>query len=164
MLAREDAGFRPLWIASQTNQSHWRPEVAEALSYLSATGSASLTAMTGTILQASKRLNQLPRDDPFRRNTNLRPTIYKLPEHCKQILRNDRNDVLSLLTIVVLDVARTGDFKTELWSRLYRLRAVSLEFVAFASMLEVATGGIDAEAFCQFLKDTAGEKDALPML
>jgi len=143
---------------------HWPPEVSEALSYLSAIGSTFLTAMTNTVFQASKRLNQLPRDDPFWRNTNLRPMIYKLPEHCEQILRNNPNDVLSLLTIVVLDIVQTGDFKSELWSRLYRLKAVSLEFVAFASMLEFAIGGIDAKAFCAFLQETGNDAEALSIL
>jgi hypothetical protein len=66
-------------LADYTEDPHpWSPEVDEALSYLSTHRSTFLTTMTGTIFQASRRLNHLPRTDPFWRNTNLRPTIYKL--------------------------------------------------------------------------------------
>jgi hypothetical protein len=145
-------------------EQQWQPEMAEALSYLSVNGSTFLTVMTDTIFQASKRLNQLSREDPFWRNTNRRPTIYKLPEHCGEILRDDPNDVLSLLTIVVLDVARSGEFRSELWSRLNRLQAVSMEFIAFAAMLLWLSGGVGAEAFCMFVKDTGSMAEAEPIL
>jgi hypothetical protein len=61
------------------DRKNYHPEVVEALSYLSSSGSRSkfLTTVNNSIFQSLQRLNQLPRSDPFWYNTNCRPTIFQ---------------------------------------------------------------------------------------
>src|SRR5262245_47153596 len=54
------------------------------------------------IFQSCRRLNQLPRSDPFWENTNLRPTVYKVPEFCQRLLAEDPGDTLALWTLASL--------------------------------------------------------------
>src|SRR5258708_11180244 len=45
-----------------------------------------------SIFAGLRRLNQLARSDPFWRNTKRRPTVFKLPELCQTLLREQPKD------------------------------------------------------------------------
>jgi hypothetical protein len=138
----------------------WHPDVAEALAYLWAWPSRETFLQTAhdTLFGALKRLNQLSREDPFWRNTNRRPTIFKLPDF------GEPDDALSLLTRAVLDLKFVTEFRPELWGRLYRLGLADLEFVAFAAMLLELAGAPDADEFEVFVMQTETAGLVRPLL
>ena len=106
-----------------------------------------------TLLESLKRLNQLPRTNPFWKNTNLRPTIPKLGVYCSDVLTQHPDDVLALLTQAVLGVAHAR-FETQCWVRLFKLQAVGTETVAFAAMLVEVEGTPSIAEFAVFLSET----------
>lgn len=56
-----------------------------------------------SIYTCLRRLNQLPRSDPFWENTNRKPTFYKLTGFCRKVLlKQDPFDTYALLATIAL--------------------------------------------------------------
>ena len=87
------------------------------------------------IFASLQRLNRLERTDQFWRDTNRRPTVYKLRGFCDVLLKENPGDVLALWTQLALDVVwgtSNGRFDLE---RLRQLRAAGeLEAVELISV------------------------------
>ncbi len=149
-----------------TKGTGYHPEVAEALAYLWAHPLREnfLERSYASLLDALKRLNGLPRDDPFWRNTNCRPTIFKLGEFGDRVLLKAPDDKLTLLTTAFLHVALVGEFHPDLWARLYRLDAVGVRFVAYAAMLLEVAGAPDADEFAAFAQKTDSVDQVIAIL
>jgi hypothetical protein len=148
------------------HQVHYRPEVVEALGFLKSHSICNyfLDSAYNTLYEALKRLNRLSRDDPFWKNTNRRPTIFKLTEYSDRVLSASPNDSLSILTRATLDVAFVGEFHPDTWTTLFRLNVVDLEFVMFAAMLLEISGAPDADGFASFIVETATPTKARQLL
>lgn len=146
-----------------TKGNGYHLEVVEGLAYLWAhpLREAFLERSYASLLEALKRLNGLPRDDAFWRNTNCRPTVFKLGEFGDSVLREAPDDELTLLTRAFLDVAFVGEFHPDLWAHLYRLDAVGLRFVAYAAMLLEIAGAPDADGFAAFAQATESVQEVI---
>jgi len=108
-----------------------------------------------SILDSLRRLNRLPRTDPFWVNTNKRPTIYKLPDFCKGILIDEPHDVLSLWTLGSITVwSYSNQFGQHYWERLYRLGQVELTSALTAALLIQITSNDTAQQFAEFLQES----------
>lgn len=136
------------------NQFH--QEIREAISYLSSLRCCPnfVALVKDVLLESLKRLNQLPRTNPFWKNTNLRPTIPKLGSYCSDVLIQHPDDLLALLTQAVLGIAHAGEFETQHWVRLFKLQAVGIETVAFAAMVLEVEGAPSIAEFTMFLTET----------
>lgn len=149
-----------------TKGNSYHPEVVEGLAYLWAhpLRKAFLERSFASLLDALRRLNGLPRDDPFWRNTNRRPTVFKLAEFGNRVLLKAPDDELTLLTRAFLDVASIGEFHPDLWVHLYRIEAVDVRFVAYAAMLLEITGAPDADEFAAFAQGTENVQEVIAIL
>lgn len=138
------------------NQHYYHPETVEGLSYLSSSPICSpfVASARTTLFDSLRLLNLLPRNDPFWQNTNLRPTISKLTDYGERVMTQEPNDVSSLLTRAILDVAHVGEFEPRRWVQLYLLGAVDLEFVTFAAMLLEVAGSPNADQSGSFIVST----------
>lgn len=143
-----------------------QPEGVEALTYLWAhpLREAFWEKSYASLLDALKRLNTLPRSDPFWRNTNHRPTIFKLREFGDRVLVQDPDDKLALLTRAFLDHAIVGEFHPDLWAHLFRIKAVDVRFVAYVAMLLEVGGAPDAVRFADFVQATESVQEAIAIL
>jgi len=98
------------------------PEVARAFqSLIRMDGREFARFAYQAILTGLERLNQLPRSHPFWRNTNRRPTIYKLGEFCRLELAIAPGDSELLKAAALLPVWHgSNDFGQEDWLELCR--------------------------------------------
>ena len=138
------------------NQRHYHPELVEALAYLSSRRISAefLSGLKNSMLLSLQRLNQVPRTDPFWKNTNLRPTVFKLTEFCERKLDGDPDDVPSLLTITAMIIFHTGEFQRGRWTELLSLETVSPEWIVFAAMLLEVCGADDSSEFAEFVNSS----------
>jgi hypothetical protein len=162
---QEPLTYRDAWLDSSSiciltldpkRPNLFHQEIREAISYLSSLRCCPdfVAIVKSVLLESLKRLNQLPRTDPFWKNTNLRPTTPKLSSYCSDVLTQHPEDVLALLTQAVLGVAHASVFETQCWVRLFKLQAVGIETVAFAAMLLEVEGAPSATEFAVFLTET----------
>jgi hypothetical protein len=68
-----------------------------------------------SILDGFKRLDALPRDDPFWDRTNRRPTFHKLYAFCINRLAGDSLDDRALWTLAAVAVVSVQNFDPALW-------------------------------------------------
>lgn len=122
---------------------------------------ADLKSALYTSLQS---LNRLPRSDPFRINTNLRPTIFKLADFSGRRLAADPDDVETLLTATAGAVLIAGRFRQGYWTQLWRLKAVSLEWITFGAIVTAFFGPDNSRDFAQFVATNGVEDQVLPQL
>lgn len=163
----ESLASSPLFLLTDLSRTH--PQLQGPLDQASAAivacplYPALLTTIRDVLIRSLQRLNALPRSDPFWINTNLRPTVFKLPEFCARIVQREPDDVLSLWTMSALQIAHWGNFDPGHWAQLYRLSEVSLDMAAFAAMVLEAEGSPTSEDFAEFLMVT-GNHDAIGSL
>ena len=148
------------------NQHHYHPDIVEALAYLSSRPISAefLSVLKGSMFLSLQHLNRLPRNDPFWRNTNFRPTVPKLREFCEKVLSGDPHDVTSLLTITAMIIFHTGEFQRGRWIELLALNAVSVLWVVFAAMFMEACGADDSDQFAEFVNSSGMQSAITPLL
>jgi hypothetical protein len=159
------AGFVML-STNPANCNGYHPEVVEALAYLWAhpLHEVFLERCHASLLNALKRLNGLPRNDAFWRNTNCRPTVFKLAEFGNRVRLKAPDDELTLFTSAFLDVATVGEFHPDLWAHLYRIEAVDVRFVAYVAMLLEITGAPDTDELATFAQETKSVQEVIAFL
>ena len=142
------------------------PELEGALADLHTLGvDRFIVRATESILSSLRRLNNLPRSDPFWLNTNNRPTIFKLCEFCKRILRTDPGDKLALWTLGSLQVFfGSDDFGQHYWKDLYAAGDFDMCLAVFASLLSELNVGAMEKALSKLLTETDSIKEVTPLL
>ncbi|MDD9940453.1 MAG: hypothetical protein OXU20_05260 [Myxococcales bacterium] len=89
----------------------------------------------GALWNALKRLDALPRSDPFWVGTNNRPTVPKLVEHAAGLLERDPDDVAALETQAAIAVPRCPtDFASDAWLRLWQLGSLDVRLGVIAAL------------------------------
>src|SRR5258708_18176663 len=102
-----------------------------------------------------KAMNGLPRADAFWRNTNRRPTIYKLPEFCRRTLTEDPRDREALWALAILPVwfGHNG-FGQESWLELSGLPEFDVRWPLYAALTIHLTANFTEEQVSKFLLET----------
>src|SRR6266511_3203558 len=98
--------------------------------------------MQGAIVDGLRRLDALPRSDPFWRDSNGRATHFKLRDYCNRMIASDPRDARALWTMIGLDILHgVNPLATGYWKRLRDLGAFKIEWlVRMAWWLEASTG------------------------
>ena len=130
------------------------PEVARAFqSLIRMDGREFARFAYQAILTGLERLNQLPRSHPFWRNTNRRPTIYKLGEFCRMELDITPGDPELLQAAALLSVWHDrNDFGQEAWLELCRQPGFDLRWPLYAALTTELTAYPTAEQTAVFLR------------
>ncbi|HEU4391816.1 MAG TPA: hypothetical protein VFV34_28780, partial [Blastocatellia bacterium] len=124
-------------------QEHRSQEWAKPLVALYEIGfGQTVKQIADSILDSLHRLNRLPRSDPFWDNTNKRPTIFKLNDFCKRLLRENPDDVLCLRCSAALEVFHgSNSFGQHYWTRLHKLAALEVSWPIVAGLIsEICVG------------------------
>src|SRR4051812_48583609 len=90
--------------------------------------------MQACYLEGFRRLDALPRDDPFWEGTNRRPTLGKMRAFCVKAHRDNPGD-LQTLRILAVVLMMTGLFDHEVWKRLLLAGEVEPTWVVHAALL-----------------------------
>src|SRR4051794_35332251 len=98
--------------------------------------------MQALYLEGFRRLDALPRDDPFWEGTNRRPTLGKMRAFCVKAHRDNPGD-LQTLRILAVVLMMTGLFDHEVWKRLLLAGEVEPTWVVHAALLAGYFGGGD---------------------
>ena len=120
------------------------------------------------IFASLQRLNRLERTDQFWRDTNRRPTVYKLRGFCDVLLKENAEDVLALWTQLALDVvwgSRNGRFDLE---QLRQLRAAGKleaeELICAELHIQLGCGCSTASTTARLLRELGMSDEAKPVL
>jgi hypothetical protein len=118
-----------------------------------------------SILSSLRRLNELPRTDPFWENTNRRPTVYKLHDFCNRLLRDNPQDVLALWTIASLNLLwGVDELSQDQWKRLHDIGNFDVSWVVHAGLFSYLNAGIEADDLAKLLIDMNGVEESKPLL
>jgi hypothetical protein len=93
--------------------------------------------------EAVRRLDALPRDDPYWDRTNRRPTQLKLPSFCARASREDPDHIPALWMMAAVEVINGWSFVPHTWIRLQEATQVDLGWPIYAALLGESCGGYD---------------------
>jgi len=124
------------------------------------------------LLEGLRRLDALPRDDPFRKDTNLRPTFFKLHDFNRRLRERDPCDEQALWCEIALDqIHGSGYLSVEEWRQLHRCGGLNVRWPIHSAWAIVAELGENAShgAFlsrdlARFLRDEGLCEAARPVL
>ena len=141
------------------------PEAARAFESLGRMDGPAFAALGfDAILRGLSRMNALVRTHPFWHNTNNRATIYKLPEFCRLELAADPLDSDALWAAAILSVwFGRNDFGQGSWAPLCR-HGLDMRWPIYAALTTHLEANHTEEQVVDFLRDVAGEREALPTL
>jgi hypothetical protein len=118
-----------------------------------------------SIFESLRRLNRLPRNDPFWTNSNRRPTLPKLNDFCRLNFENNPKDTLALWTMAALDVAGGVDgFGSPFWHALHDLGEFDVAWPICAALLQGGPCGISDRALVSLLIGIDVVEAAQPLL
>jgi hypothetical protein len=98
--------------------------------------------MQALYLEGFRRLDALPRDDPFWEGTNRRPTPGKMRDFCDKARRDNPGD-LDALRILAAVLMMHGLFDHRVWERLLSAGQVEPAWSVYAALLAGSIGGGD---------------------
>jgi hypothetical protein len=106
---------------SEFSEANLEPAyVASLRAYPAVGGGAFLQRVVDTLHEALKRLNDVPRDDPFWATRNKRPTLHKLRDFNHEVVRKNPDDPLALWTQAAFFILHgTNNFGAKQWRRLH---------------------------------------------
>ncbi len=81
-----------------------------------------------------RRLDNLPRDDPFWEGTNRRPTFYKFPGFCAKLLEMDLRDSSALWTRAACHLLSWQGFDPKLWRLLVKADGLDASWPIYAAV------------------------------
>jgi hypothetical protein len=120
---------------------------------------------TESIFASLRRLNRLPRSDPFWTNSNRRPTLPKLNDFCRLNFENNPKDTLALWTMAALEVAGGADgFGSPFWYALHGLGEFDVAWPICAALLQGGRCGISDRALASLLISIDAVEAAQPLL
>ena len=129
-------------------------------------GCKQLLRRTGEcIFESLQRLNQLPRTDPFWRNTNKRPTIFKLDQFGRRELDIKPDDRQALWMLAALDVFHgSNSFGRAYWMRLQKLGDFDITWALLAGLWAEVNFGIGSSEMAKLLIEMESVGEARPLL
>lgn len=117
------------------------------------------------VMAGLTRMNSLPRNHPFWRNTNCRPTVYKLSEFCRLALAEDSSNSEALLAAAILPAwFGSNDFGQDFWLRLRHQIGFDIRWPIYAALTTDVNASPTIEQTVQFLRDCDAERSSLPIL
>jgi len=117
------------------------------------------------IFESLQRLNTLPRTDPFWRNTNKRPTIFKLSEFGRDLLKLNADDRQALWLKASLAVFYGAhDFGSENWKRLRELGDFDVSWAVLAGLWNEVNLGFGPGGTASLLLEMEATEEARPLL
>jgi hypothetical protein len=113
------------------------------------------------IYDGFRRLDSLPRDDPFWQGTNRRPTLSKLPDFCAKLLERDPGDARALWTMAADELITWVGFNPNTWRRLIALEGLDASWPIYAALFFWGLGSLnglvpllDSAGLCKSAKPT----------
>ena len=126
----------------------------------SAGGSAFVARLVDTLHEALRRLNAIPRDDPFWSSRNKQPTLYKLRDLNAEILRKQPGDPLALWTQAALYLLHgSTNFGHKQWRRLHHEGDFDVSWPIMAALVTELNAEATGEALVELI-DRIEEADA----
>jgi hypothetical protein len=117
------------------------------------------------VFAVAQRLNALSRDHEFWRNTNRRPTYYKLSEFCSLVSSANPQDAGALWALGVLPVWHgSNDFGQEAWLALSHLPEFDIRWPIYAAITTDLNANETAAQTVEFLRASHAEEKAGPIL
>ncbi len=118
----------------------------------SAGGAAFVARLVDTLHEALRRLNAIPRDDPFWSSRNKRPTLYKLRDLNAQILKKEPGDALALWTQAALYLLHgSTNFGHKQWRRLHHEGAFDVSWPIMAALVTELNAEPTGEALVELI-------------
>jgi hypothetical protein len=115
-------------------------------------GALFVQRLLDTLVEALRRLNALPRDDPFWQGRNPRPTLYKLRDFNAAILRANPDDRLALWTQAALYVLHgSTNFGPKQWRRLHYVGDFDVRWPVLAALVTELNAEPTVEALAELL-------------
>jgi hypothetical protein len=117
------------------------------------------------IIDCFRRLDALPREDPFWDHTNRRPTFLKLIEFSNHLLRADPSDVAALGTAVAMQILLYGYPDPRFWMQLHGLGQLHTSWPIYAALYLLADEDpIQSTNLMCFLRATGLDNEAVTTL
>ncbi len=107
-----------------------------------------------------RRLDCLPRDDPFWEGTNRRPTFFKLPRFCAKLLEMDHRDSCALWTRAACDLLSWQNSDPKLWRQLVEVDRLDASWPIHAALFGYVCWAADTVGDLVSLLDEAGLCDS----
>jgi hypothetical protein len=114
-----------------------------------------LHTMIEGFVEGFRRLDGLPRDDPFWAETNRRPTRFKMGDFCRKLAEDDPEYVQLLMMQSAVQVLVGHYFDPITWRRLISCGRAGVSWALYAALMGIHFGGYEtAPAVMQFLDDS----------
>ena len=125
-----------------------------------------LSRAANATLDGLRRLDGLPREHEFWKNTNKKPTIGKLRAYCQLLLQDDPNDERSLWTSVALDLWHCDNsFGLSSWRQLFSLSRGNITWLIHAAMhVQLSSGADTTIALVEFIRQSGMAEQAVSAL
>jgi hypothetical protein len=100
-------------------------------------------AMTDHFVEGFRRLDAIPREDPFWDGTNRRPTSNKMYSYCEKALRDNPDDIQALWIRVATQVVHGMAFSPSTWESLNSADRLDATWIVHAALYAEIQGGYD---------------------
>ena len=118
-----------------------------------------------TIFESLQQLNNLSRTDPFWQNTNRRPTIFKLDEFGRFVMKTIPDDPQALWMLASLDVFHGAtNFGGKHWKKLRELGDFDVSWAVLAGLWSEVNFGIGPQAMANLLREMESVAEAQALL
>jgi len=139
------------------------PQIVEAQTRY---GCLEFHAKLGQVMwEALNGLNALDRSHPLWRNTNRRPTVYKLDQYARMRLAADATDEQALWTLAALDSwFGSNNFGEVYWKRLWELGRLDIRWPIRAGLWHEMMLNFGGGFLADLLIEMAAQQEAQPIL
>lgn len=104
------------------------------------------------LLDALRRLNAVPRDDPFWDDQNKRPTLYKLRDFNARVIQKNPNDALALWTQAAFYILHgSTNFGHKQWRRLHHIGGFDVSWPILAALVTEINADPTVEQLAELL-------------
>jgi hypothetical protein len=116
-------------------------------------------------VEGFRRLDGLPRDDPFWQGSNRRPTRYKMGDYCRKLAEEDPDDEQPPFMQAAAQVLVGHYFDPTTWRRLISCGRAGASWAVYAALIGVHFGGYDtAPEVMRFLQGSELCGEARPTI
>jgi len=119
-------------------------------------GEGFVNQLRAALVDSFRRLDALPRDDPFWEGTNHRPTLAKIAAFAEYLVESNAKDELALWSLAAMRLLYCcNDFGLEAWRRFHAIGTLDLAWPIYAAVRVRFDSGFDtAPALIHFLNTT----------
>ena len=150
------------FAGSEFNQEHLDADFVRSLRAFAGFGEGAFVARVfDSLLDALRRLNALPRDDPFWEGRTKAPTIYKLRDYNHHVLRKNPDDVDALWTQAALYLLHgSTNFGQKQWRRLHYAGHFDVSWPILAALVTELNSGPTGEELVELIDRIEAASDA----